>query len=174
MKWFSAILALCSSLLLAGTCFAQQLTTASDTLIGPNGQPFSGSITVVNQATFTSADGFPVPANTTVNVTVGTNGQFSVSLVPNQGSTPPNTFCAAHYFLTGRLRMEETWVIPSSSTPVKLAAIRTSPISVPSFTILFAQISRSGAGPIRFRPGAAPSGLARLEEEAEGSSPVAI
>ena len=106
---------------------AQVTTTVSDTLINPDGSRPNGSITISNPSTFVSADGYPMPAGMHVTANV-LNGFFSVALVPNTNSNPGGTYYTAQYFV-GANRSSESWLVPSSSGPVNLAAVRTLPIA---------------------------------------------
>ncbi|HUZ46011.1 MAG TPA: glycosyl hydrolase family 28-related protein [Terriglobia bacterium] len=118
--------------------FAQTRTTVSDTLYSPAGNALSGTVTITNNATFTAADGTVVPKGAVGTATV-VNGAFSVSLVPNAGSTPSGSSYNVIYSL-GSAYLHETWVVPSSASPVTLAEVRTSPAPTPSVMIAASQL----------------------------------
>jgi hypothetical protein len=128
-------------LLFAIASFAQgpAKTTIADTLYAPDGTTVSGPISIVNPMTFTSPDGYPIPANSTINVTV-TNGVFSVNLVPNIGALPPGTSYMATYQVTNAT-IVETWIVPQSATPVNLLAVRSLAPPLPSPMVAFEQVN---------------------------------
>lgn len=114
-------------------------TTITDTIVTPDGSPASGTITVVNPQTFTSADGYPVPKGTVATSTI-TNGIVTVALVPNAGASPGGT----SYQVTFRLAYSyftETWVVPSSATPVSLASVRALSPPTPGIAVSFNQLA---------------------------------
>jgi hypothetical protein len=109
-----------------------QLTTITDTLQNPAGQPLYGTITIKNPATFTSADGFVVPGGGDIASVTVSNGTFTVAVIPHAGGTPPGASYQASYSLGTAVNhptmtMTETWVVPVSATPVNLLAVRTLP-----------------------------------------------
>ena len=85
-----AALLICAICVTCRPLQAQTLTTVSGTLHGPEGALLSGTITISSNSTFTAADGTVVAKGTVATVQV-TSGAFSVSLVPNAGSTPSGT-----------------------------------------------------------------------------------
>ena len=109
---------------------AQTKTTVSDTIHAPDGSLPSGQIVIKSQSTFTAADGTVVFEGAVATATV-TNGAFSVALIPNAGSTPSGTSYNAIYKLAGVPYREETWVVPSSATPVGLSVVRSTRLSGP-------------------------------------------
>lgn len=115
-------------------------TTVADTLYDQAGNKLSGFLRVSNPVTFTSADGYVVPAGSVVQATVA-NGAFSVALIPNAGTNPSGTYYRASYFLTGSSRPDETWIVPSSGTPVNLLAVRALSPPLPTAMLAIAQIN---------------------------------
>lgn len=113
-------------LLLPIEAICQVTTTVTDTIYSPSGTPLSGMITITNNVTFQASDGTVVPQGVIAVVPV-TVGAFTVNLIPNQGSTPTGTSYQATYFVNGT-KLNETWTIPQSSTPVNLSAVRVLPI----------------------------------------------
>ena len=132
--------AACAALVAAfiQTAFAQTKTTVADTLYSPAGTALAGTMTITNNATFTAADGTVVPKGAVATVPV-VNGAFSVALVPNAGSTPAGSSYNVVYSL-GSDYLHETWVVPSSSNPVNLAVVRTSPVPAPSVMMAASQL----------------------------------
>jgi Pectate lyase superfamily protein len=119
--------------------FAQTRTTVADTIHAPDGGLPSGQIVISATSTFTAADGSVVLRGTVVTVTV-TNGAFSVALIPNAGSTPLGTSYSAIYKLAGVPYRNETWVVPSSASPVTLAEVRAAVLSGPSQLVSSSQL----------------------------------
>jgi len=137
-------LVIAALLLLSAFCFplsvfAQAKTTVSDTIHGPDGSLPSGKIVLRSKSTFTAADGTVVFSGSVATATV-TNGTFSVSLIPNAGSTPSGTSYSAIYMLAGVPYREETWVVPASATPVDLSAVRSATLSGPSGSVTASQM----------------------------------
>ncbi|MDE2102347.1 MAG: hypothetical protein KGL39_34190 [Patescibacteria group bacterium] len=120
----------------AGLAFAQApaLTTVSQSMYGA-----SGTVMIVANSTFTTSDGYVVPKGWETTVTV--TGTLSVDLPPNVGSTPSGTSYTAYYNVTPGGQYSETWVVPSSASPVDLAAVRTSPAPTPSLLWAITQIN---------------------------------
>jgi hypothetical protein len=69
-----------------------------------------------------------------------TNGAFSVNLIPNIGALPPGTSYTATYQVTNAT-IVETWIVPQSSTPVNLLAVRALAPPLPSPMVAFEQIN---------------------------------
>ncbi len=110
--------------LLVTVSYAQQpaRTTVSDTVYRADGSAASGTV-LISWPAFTTADVKPVAAGT-LNVPLGTGGAFSVALAPNAGANPDGTFYKVVLKLDDGTTETETWVIPSSATAVKIAAVR--------------------------------------------------
>ena len=135
----SVILALSFVICNSSFVFAQTKTTVSDTIHGPDGSLPSGQIVISSKSTFTASDGTVVFAGVVATATVA-NGSFSVSLVPNAGSTPTGTSYSAIYKLAGVPYKEETWVVPSSASPVGLSTVRSATLSGPSQVLSASQL----------------------------------
>lgn len=137
----SALLALCVVRALAQS---PALTTVTDNLYGA-----SGTVTVVADQTFTTADGYVIPKGYEVTATV-TIGTLSVQLPPNLGSLPTGTYYTAYYNVTPGGKFSETWVVPASGTPVKLATVRSLSPPVPTLMISTSQIMPPGGCALNF------------------------
>jgi hypothetical protein len=124
-----------SSLLLA-----QQKTTVADTLLGPDGAPVTGLFVVTCPRTFASADGYTVLAQSKTSVTLAANGSFSVNLIPNAGASPGGSTYQVQYTANSRV-VTEIWVVPISTSPVNLAAVRTASPPSPGVMLPFAQLN---------------------------------
>jgi len=118
---------------------AQITTTVADTVHAPDGSLPSGQLVISATSTFTAADGTVVFQGTVATAPV-TNGAFSVALVPNAGSTPAGTSYSVVYKLNGVAYRNETWVVPQSPTPVKLADVRSTTLGTPSQMVAASQL----------------------------------
>lgn len=121
----------CFSLPAAAQCPPK--TTVSDTLYNADGSTASGRV-VVTWPTYQIGSCQVIAGQTTVTVTAGA---FSVQLYPNDVSLPAGTSYRVTYYLkTGKVTTEY-WVIPTSATPVAIAAVRSPSVPVP--TVMFSQ-----------------------------------
>ncbi len=109
---------------LAATGWAQQpaRTTVSDPAYRADGTAASGTA-LISWPAFTTADAKPVAAGT-LSIPLGTAGAFSVALAPNAGANPDGTFYKVVLKLDDGTTEMETWVIPSSTVPVTISAVR--------------------------------------------------
>ncbi len=113
-----------AAMLLVTAGYAQQpaRTTVSDTVYRADGSAASGTM-LISWPAFTTADAKPVAAGT-LSVAVGPGGAISVALAPNAGANPDGTFYKVVLKLDDGTTETETWVIPSSPSPVTIAAVR--------------------------------------------------
>lgn len=147
--------------LLPFPAFSQVKTTVTDNLLGPDGSPANGTMTISAAGAFQSADGHNVAQGWRIQMPVS-NGSFTVSLIPNQGATPSgaNDSYVVVYNLTSSLGTSywsETWFVPSNG-PVGLAAVRTLPTFPATFlppqapnTVLSGPATGSSPGTASFR-----------------------
>jgi hypothetical protein len=119
-------------------------TTVADTLYDHSGNLLNGRVVITNKTAFRSADGFVVAANTRLSYTV-TGGMFSAQLVPNTGTTPSGTSYTVEYQVSSSY-YSETWIVPSSGSPVNLAAVLVATPPFPSPLFGINQIDPTGAG----------------------------
>jgi hypothetical protein len=122
-----------SILLLAavsGLAWSQtSLTTIQDTLFKADGTRFNGTM-AIHWVTFdTTNPGTIVQQSTTVPVV---NGNLLVQLVPNAAAQPPANVYTVQYESDGREQFAETWTVPVSATPLKVASVRTGTLSTSS------------------------------------------
>ena len=107
------------------------LTTIQDVLYKADGTRFDGLL-MISWNSFESANQSNIVRQTmTVKVV---NGNFRVQLVPTTDSNPP-TYYSVKYNSDGRVQFEETWVVGSSTTPLRVRDVRasvSSPIQPPS------------------------------------------
>lgn len=120
----SALLVGLTCALLFTTALAQQpaRTTVSDTVYRADGSTASGTV-LISWPAFTTADAKPVAAGT-LNIPLATGGVFSVALAPNAGADPEGTYYKVVLKLDDGTTETEAWVIPSSTTPVTIASVR--------------------------------------------------
>jgi hypothetical protein len=109
------------------------LTTIQDVLYKADGTRFDGLL-MISWNSFESANQSNIVQQTmTVKVV---NGNFRVQLVPTTDSNPP-TYYSVKYNSDGRVQFEETWVVGSSTTPLRVRDVRasvSSPIQPPGQT----------------------------------------
>ncbi len=97
------------------------LTTIQDTLFKADGTLFNGSLTI-QWSTFDANNiGTVVQQNETVAVV---NGNLQVQLVPNATAPPPANVYSVHYQSDGREQFAETWTVPVSAAPLRVAQVR--------------------------------------------------
>jgi len=144
---FRLLLSACC--LLPGTLFAQNKTTVTGSLLGPDGSPANGFISITATVPFTSADGYNVTSGPPIHVAI-TSGSFTAALIPNAGSSTstcssPNT--CDYYQVTfnlsstlGNAFYSQTWEVPASGPVAYPSIVVTSPASV-SYQFPFAQLT---------------------------------
>ena len=110
-------------------------TTISDTVFRANGTAASGTV-VVSWPAFTTMTGQAIPGGSE-QVTIGAGGALSVALAPNVGATPIGSYYTAVYHLDDGSVQRDYWVIPVSTTAVKLSAVKSTvlPTSVAMQTV---------------------------------------
>jgi lysophospholipase L1-like esterase len=128
-------------------------TTITDTIYRADGTGAGGTV-LVSWPAFSTAAGASVPAGST-SITLGAGGALTVSLAPNAGSTPMGSYYTVVYHLNDGTSTREYWVVPVSSTAVKVSAIRSTvlPLSVAMQTVSKSYVDQaiaaavSGASP---------------------------
>ncbi len=127
-------------------------TTVTDTVYRADGTLASGTV-VVSWNAFTTSLGQSVPSGST-SATIGANGVMTVSLVPNAGSTPMGSYYTAVYHLDDGTVSREFWVVPASSTPVQVSAIKTTvlPASVAMQTVSKSYVDTAIAAAVSGHP----------------------
>lgn len=123
---------LLSLLLLCISAFGSTKTTIADTLASADGTLLNGSIQI-DQPSLTLVDGSTVQKS--VSKVQITNGALSTQLYPNDTSYPSGTYYRVSYSLitnAGTTNYTEYWVVPTSSSSVTVAAIRTTSIPIPN------------------------------------------
>lgn len=100
-------------------------TNVADTVYSADGSPAQGTL-IITWPAFVTAAGAQVAAGST-NVSLGANGALSVALVPNAGASPAGVYYTVVYQLGPGQVKTESWVVPTSSSPVNLAAVIVTP-----------------------------------------------
>src|SRR5215470_6099357 len=147
------LLAVAGVLALAITAFAQVVTTkVTDTIYRADGTPAGGSV-IVSWAAFTTTSGQAVAAGNT-SVTLSASGVLSVQLAPNAGATPLGTYYTAVYHLDDGSVNREYWVVPASTAPVHISAVRSSvlPTSVAMQTVSKSYVDTAIAAAVAGHP----------------------
>lgn len=116
--------------LLLGFRLAAQpaLTTIQDTLYTADGNRFNGVVTITWQS-FEAGDTSNIVAQVT-RLSI-TNGNLYVQLVPTTTASTPATY-AVQYNSSGHAQFTEVWVVPPSSSPLRVRDVRLPPGAVVS------------------------------------------
>jgi len=121
---------------LAVPAMAQVATTqVADTIYHADGTPATG-MAIVSWPTFTTGSGESIPTGST-SATIAAGGALSIQLIPNAGATPIGSYYTVVYHLDDGSVSRQYWVVPTSSTPVKVSAIESTvlPTSVAMQTV---------------------------------------
>ena len=102
------------------------LTTVEDVLYTADGNRFNGVVTMTWQTFEASNTAVITGAVTRVPVA---NGNLFVQLVPTTNASPPASY-AIQYNGEHRTKFSETWVVPPSTTPLRVRDVRLPPGSV--------------------------------------------
>ena len=94
--------------------------TIEDTLYDEAGNVVNGYITVTNETTFVSNDGFTILQGFSQYVPIN-NGVLNCTLI----ISPTNQQYTAQYFVTDQVFTEQ-WVVPTSPNPCTLEEVRVS------------------------------------------------
>ncbi|HSA92502.1 MAG TPA: right-handed parallel beta-helix repeat-containing protein [Terriglobales bacterium] len=101
-------------------------TAIVDVVYRADSTPAGGTLFITWPA-FETAEGKTVAAGSK-SVTLGSGGTLNVSLVPNEGATPPGSFYKVVYQLDDGSTSQELWSVPATS-PTTIAAVRASIVS---------------------------------------------
>jgi hypothetical protein len=135
-QWLIISAALWAAVVVSGQELSR--TQISDTLFNADGSRAEGSLSVSWQS-FTAADGSTVPQNTISTEIV--DGVAALSLAPNEGALPQGTAYRVRYRLRGSRPFTELWVIPDSTEPVSIAAIRVQSVPPVGTSVSMSQVS---------------------------------
>lgn len=98
---------------------APPLSTVQDTLYKADGNPFNGFL-LIEWKSFAASDATNIAQHyTTVPIV---NGVVLVQLVPNASGSS----YSVRYSSDGKIQFEETWVIPASTSPLRIKDVRAS------------------------------------------------
>jgi len=101
---------------------AQVTTTqVADTIYHADGTVATGTV-LISWPAFTTSSGDSIPSGSTSAV-IAAGGALSVHLTPNAGATPIGTYYTAVFHLDDGSVSREYWVVPASTTAVKVSAI---------------------------------------------------
>ena len=98
------------------------LTTIQDTLFDADGARYNGTLFIQWSTFDTTNPGTIIQQSQTVQVV---NGNLLVQLAPNISATPPANLYTVLYQSDGDQQYTETWSVPVSATPLKVAQVRT-------------------------------------------------
>lgn len=142
-----------ASLVLVICAFAQVVTTSvTDTIYRADGTPAGGAV-IVSWPAFTTTTGQAVAAGST-SVTIGTSGVLTVQLTPNAGAIPLGTYYTVVYHLDDGSVNREYWVVPASTSPVRISSIRSTvlPTSVAMQTVSKSYVDTAIAAAVAGHP----------------------
>ena len=118
-------------LAIASAAAVPRLTTIQDVLYKADGTKFNGLL-IISWNSFEADDlSNIVSQNVTVKVV---DGNFRVQLVPTADSNPP-TFYNVKYNSDGKIQFQETWVVGTASTPLRIRDVRASSSSGPAAAV---------------------------------------
>src|ERR1017187_8936764 len=121
---------------LKATGVAQVATTqVADTIYHADGTAATGTA-IISWPAFTTGAGDAIPSGS-VSATIAAGGALSVQLAPNAGATPIGSYYTVVYHLDDGTVSRQYWVVPASSSPVKVSAIESTvlPITVAMQTV---------------------------------------
>lgn len=114
-----------------------QKTRLTDTVYNADGSPAAGRV-VIAWPSYTIGSCQVIAGQVSVALA---EGVLDVELYPNDAAVPVGTSYRASYYLRSGRITTEYWVVPSSSSPVGLAAIRASSVPVPAVMVGMAQVT---------------------------------
>ena len=133
------------TLLLVGVAAAvlhAATTTVMQNVVGPDGTPAGGQVFI--RITSACQSGADYVGERTVQVTF-TGGAFSVTLVPNDSCVPSGTSYTVTWMLTSGQQWTETWIVPTSASPVSVDSVVVSRPPNQNYVIQWQQMGQNGA-----------------------------
>jgi hypothetical protein len=103
-------------------CGAPALTTIQDVLYKADGTKFSG-VLQITWTSFQAGDTSNIPTQSVTSEI--TNGYLHVLLVPTTNAATPAVYNVV-YNSDGRVQFSEIWVVPPSTSPLRVSDVRTS------------------------------------------------
>jgi lysophospholipase L1-like esterase len=150
----SILLATPVTFLALSICALAQVVTTSvtDTIYRADGTPAGGTV-IVSWPAFTVPSGQSITAGST-SAMIGAGGVLTVQLTPNAGAIPLGTYYTVVYHLDDGSVNREYWVVPASSSPVHISAIRSSvlPTSVAMQTVSKSYVDTAIAAAVAGHP----------------------
>ena len=104
----------------AAACAGPPLTTVQDVLYKADGTRFNGTVTI-SWNSFQAADNSAIETQSISTRVI--DGILRVQLVPTTTANPPAAYSVI-YNSDGRIQFQETWSVPSSTTPLHLRDVR--------------------------------------------------
>jgi hypothetical protein len=117
-------------------------TTVTQTVVNPDGTPASGQVLIRLSAACKAGPVYVGDKTVTVKFS---GGSFAVNLMPNDTCVPSGTSYSASWTLTGGRAWNETWVVPSSSSPISVDAVVATTTPLPSYLVQWPQLAQNGA-----------------------------
>ncbi len=141
--WMGRLLAI--TMIFAAGAFSQgpPLTTIQDTLYEANGARMNATA-VITWNSFQSSDGSNIGMQSLTVPIV--NGSLYVQLAPNTTANPSEPYTVT-YSSDGMIQFQETWMVPPSSSPLRVSAVRV--FSTPGGTSPGGSGSESGSGGVQ-------------------------
>ncbi len=130
-QWTLVGMLLAAVLTMAPVAPAQVTTTQiADTIYRADGSAATGTV-IISWPAFLTASGQSVQAGSTATV-IAAGGVLNVQLAPNAGSNPMGSYYTVVYHLDDGSQSRQYWVVPTSGSAVKVAAISSTvmPLSV--------------------------------------------
>lgn len=122
------------------------LTTVTQTVKSPDGALASGTVFI--RITAACRSGADYIGDKTV-MSQFTNGAFAIRLVPNDRCVPAGTSYSVSWQLIGGKSWNETWVVPTSTGPVGVEAVRMAVPPLPSIAVPVSQLDLGGVDPLK-------------------------
>lgn len=117
-------------------------TTITDTLYGPSGDKFAGTVAITLIGASYSTDRTLAPTPTVATIT---EGVLTVTLEANSTITPASTYYVAKFEDADGAGWREYWSVPASTPAVRLTSVRIASSVSPTLTINPSQIDDGGA-----------------------------
>jgi hypothetical protein len=138
-----------------------ELTTISDTIYLPNGQPvYAGSYLAINWPRFTTASGKAVPPGKILVPVV--NGAFTYILTANDTSTPSVSYRVTYHLKDSDSKdldiWQESWIVPTTDATITISQIAvTGPVPVVGAVTITGKgelVTSNGTTLVKIAPGA--------------------
>lgn len=139
----------CWGVLLTAVAGMAATTTVTQMVTGPDGQASGGKALIrISQACEAGGKYVgerTIPITFTADVPAGKTNNFSVDLVPNDAGGCAGTSYTVGWLLTGGINWNETWVVPTSGSPVLIDAVVVGTVPAREWMIQWQQMAQNGA-----------------------------